>query len=130
MLRYKVARQTKDLIFWDVKIAWHPRASVKEYIKEIKYASPIQKGDHPVKIIWVYSSGAIVGYVKFFNNKDSEFYNKKNLDVWDAIVAKCELVACQTEYLYRIWTKEEEAEYERMRPIVPEMLLSTCAIMR
>ena len=101
MLRYKTARETQDLIFWDVKIILKHHATVKEYIQEIKNASPLQKGDHPVKIVWIYSSGVIAAYVRFRDNNDNEFYNKKNLDIWNAKVEKCELVESQTEYLYR-----------------------------
>lgn len=125
MLRYKPKRESQAMVFWDVRIWFKPNATVRDYIQEIKNASPFQKGIEPQKLIWIYSNGFVVGYVKFTSNNENEFYNRKNLDVWDAQVLRCELVANSAEYLYRIWTKNDvEAEYEKMRPIVPNMLLN------
>ena len=120
MLRYKLKKVSDDLIYWDVKYFLKLNPTVKDYLNEIQ-ASAADKADR--RIVWIYSNGLNIGYASF-NKEKSNFYCNGNLNVWDAIVVKCECVADSSSYLYRIWIRDtEELVYAPVRPMVPPMLL-------
>lgn len=124
MLRYKLKKIDNDLVCWDVKYALKFNPTVKDYLNEIQ-ASAANKADR--RVVWIYSNGLNVGYANF-NKDNSRFYCNGNLNVWDAIVFRCECIADSSSYLYRIWTKDNnEYSYAPVKPIVPPMLLARAA---
>jgi hypothetical protein len=120
MLKYKIKKIDDKLIYWDVKYYWKINPTVKDYLNEIQ-ATATEEGDR--RMVWIYSNGLNVGYANFYKDK-ARFYCNGNLNVWNAIVLKCECIADSSSHLYRIWIRDnEEYAYAPVRPVVPSMLL-------
>lgn len=120
MLKYKIKKIDDKLIYWDVKYYWKINPTVKDYLNEIQ-ATAVEEGDR--RIVWIYSNGLNVGYANFYKYK-ARFYCNGNLNVWNAVVLRCECIADSSSHLYRIWIRDsEEYAYAPVRPVVPSMLL-------